>query len=53
MIAYEPVWAIGTGRTPTLDEIAEVHGHIRSELGARFRDGAEIRILYGGSGKRP
>jgi len=49
VIAYEPVWAIGTGRTPTLAEIAEVHGRIRAELSARFRDGAEIRILYGGS----
>ena len=49
VIAYEPVWAIGTGRTPTSAEIAEVHGRIRTDLAARFRDGADFRILYGGS----
>jgi triosephosphate isomerase len=49
VIAYEPVWAIGTGRTPTNPEIGEVHGRIRAELTTRFRDGAEFRILYGGS----
>jgi triosephosphate isomerase len=49
VIAYEPVWAIGTGRTPTNPEIAEVHGRIRVELTTRFRNGAEFRILYGGS----
>jgi triosephosphate isomerase len=49
VVAYEPVWAIGTGRTPTAAEIAEVHGRIRADLKARFRDGAEFRILYGGS----
>jgi triosephosphate isomerase len=49
VIAYEPVWAIGTGRTPTAAEIGEVHGRIRADLTARFRDGAEFRILYGGS----
>jgi triosephosphate isomerase len=49
VIAYEPVWAIGTGRTPTAAEIGEVHGRIRADLAARFRDGAEFRILYGGS----
>jgi len=47
-IAYEPIWAIGTGRTPTLQEIAEIHGLIRDRLGA---GGAKIRILYGGSVK--
>ncbi|HKD21702.1 MAG TPA: triose-phosphate isomerase [Rhizomicrobium sp.] len=51
-VAYEPVWAIGTGRTPTLAEITEMHGHIRAALrrglGAR---GNGIRILYGGSVK--
>jgi len=53
VVAYEPVWAIGTGRTPTLDQIAEVHGRIRTELAARFgEDGAaRVRILYGGSVK--
>jgi triosephosphate isomerase (TIM) len=51
-IAYEPVWAIGTGRTPTLAEVADVHGAIRNALIARFSDAGEtIRILYGGSVK--
>ena len=51
-VAYEPVWAIGTGRTPTLAEIAEMHGHIRAGLKARLGDeGAGVRILYGGSVK--
>jgi triosephosphate isomerase len=51
VIAYEPVWAIGTGRTPTPDDVATVHAHIRSLLKAWFKDGAEMRILYGGSVK--
>ena len=51
VIAYEPVWAIGTGKVPTTDQIAEVHGHIRSRLTARFGDGDGMRILYGGSVK--
>ena len=52
VIAYEPVWAIGTGRTPTLDEIAEVHAHIRAELTRRFgAKAAGMRLLYGGSVK--
>jgi triosephosphate isomerase len=51
-IAYEPVWAIGTGKTPTLDEISEVHTVIRKHLTGRFGDeGRMIRILYGGSVK--
>ncbi|MBJ3784402.1 triose-phosphate isomerase [Devosia sp. MSA67] len=51
IVAYEPVWAIGTGRTPTLDEIRDMHNAIRSRLVSRFGDdkGASIRILYGGS----
>jgi triosephosphate isomerase len=49
VVAYEPVWAIGTGRTPTPAEIAEVHAHIRAALVKRYRDGADMRILYGGS----
>ncbi|MBM3506286.1 MAG: triose-phosphate isomerase [Alphaproteobacteria bacterium] len=50
VIAYEPVWAIGTGRTPTSAEIAEVHQQIRDLLFERFDyDGFAIRILYGGS----
>ena len=52
VIAYEPVWAIGTGRTPTLAEIAEVHGHLRAGLRQRFGAEAEgMRLLYGGSVK--
>jgi triosephosphate isomerase (TIM) len=50
VIAYEPVWAIGTGRTPTLKEIEDVHKHIRDLLFERFDfDGYAMRILYGGS----
>jgi len=51
VIAYEPVWAIGTGRTPTPADVAEVHAHIRAELQRRVRDPAAVRILYGGSVK--
>jgi len=53
VIAYEPVWAIGTGKTPTVEDIAEVHGLIRRELSARFGEaaGQAVRILYGGSVK--
>lgn len=51
VIAYEPVWAIGTGRTPTNDQIAEVHALMRDRLAARFADGADISLLYGGSVK--
>lgn len=52
VIAYEPVWAIGTGRTPTLDQIAEVHDFMRNTLIARFADaGNGMRLLYGGSVK--
>ncbi|MEZ5913793.1 MAG: triose-phosphate isomerase [Paracoccaceae bacterium] len=52
VVAYEPVWAIGTGRTPTLAEIGEVHGFIRARLGERFGAAAgAIRLLYGGSVK--
>jgi triosephosphate isomerase len=46
VIAYEPVWAIGSGRTPAPDEIAAVHGHLRALLGPQR---AGIRLLYGGS----
>ncbi|MFC7050745.1 triose-phosphate isomerase [Emcibacter nanhaiensis] len=52
VIAYEPVWAIGTGRTPTADDVAEVHAAIRNVLTERFGDaGNSVRILYGGSVK--
>jgi triosephosphate isomerase len=51
-IAYEPVWAIGSGLTPTPADIAETHGHIRAHLAKRFgREGEGMRILYGGSVK--
>jgi len=49
VVAYEPVWAIGSGRTPTSAEIAEVHGFIRAELRKRVADAGAVRILYGGS----
>lgn len=51
VIAYEPVWAIGTGKVPTIAQIAEVHAHIRMRLAARFDGGAEFTLLYGGSVK--
>jgi triosephosphate isomerase (TIM) len=53
VIAYEPVWAIGTGLTPTPADIAEVHGFVRLELGRLIgKEGARrLRILYGGSVK--
>ena len=52
IVAYEPVWAIGTGLTPTLGDVAEVHGAIRHDLKKRFgAEGAGMRILYGGSVK--
>ncbi|HEX3674762.1 MAG TPA: triose-phosphate isomerase [Rhizomicrobium sp.] len=51
-VAYEPIWAIGTGRTPTVAEIAEVHAHIRMCLTEKFPGEADgVRILYGGSVK--
>jgi triosephosphate isomerase len=51
-IAYEPVWAIGTGLTPTPADIANMHGFIRDQLAQRFHgEQAQIRILYGGSVK--
>ena len=52
VVAYEPVWAIGTGLTPTPADVAEVHAFIRARLGERYSDaGATVRILYGGSVK--
>ena len=52
VVAYEPVWAIGTGLTPTTDQIAATHSAIRGALSARFGDhGADTPILYGGSMK--
>jgi len=53
IIAYEPIWAIGTGKTPTADDVAEVHAAIRRTLVKRLgeSDGARMRVLYGGSVK--
>ncbi len=51
IVAYEPIWAIGTGRTPTPLDIAAMHAHIRAVLGRRFSGGNGVRILYGGSVK--
>lgn len=53
VVAYEPVWAIGTGRTPSLEDIAEVHDFLRARLSERFGAavGDAVRLLYGGSVK--
>jgi triosephosphate isomerase (TIM) len=52
VVAYEPVWAIGSGQTPTPADVAKVHGFIRGELTRRFGAAGEgVRILYGGSVK--
>jgi triosephosphate isomerase len=52
VVAYEPVWAIGTGLTPTPVDVAEVHAFIRGRLTARYGDeGEKVRLLYGGSVK--
>jgi triosephosphate isomerase len=51
-LAYEPVWAIGSGRTPTHAEVAAVHGFLRTRLAARIGAAADqVRLLYGGSVK--
>lgn len=50
VVAYEPIWAIGTGLIPSLEQIAEVHGVIREALRARYGERA-FRVLYGGSVK--
>lgn len=52
VVAYEPVWAIGTGRTPSIEQIAEVHAFLRARLTARLgSEAAGVRLLYGGSVK--
>ncbi|MEL7212564.1 MAG: triose-phosphate isomerase [Pseudomonadota bacterium] len=53
VVAYEPVWAIGTGLVPSTDQIGEVHDFIRAKLQARFGEGVgrSVRLLYGGSVK--
>jgi triosephosphate isomerase len=51
-VAYEPLWAIGTGHVPTAEQIVQMHAHIRHCLEVRLgREGREVRILYGGSVK--
>lgn len=50
VVAYEPVWAIGSGLTPTPADVADMHRFIRERLGARYGEaGRAVRILYGGS----
>ncbi|MFK7943603.1 MAG: triose-phosphate isomerase [Paracoccaceae bacterium] len=52
VVAYEPVWAIGTGRTPSIEDINDMHAAMRSALGARFGAASDrMRLLYGGSVK--
>jgi len=52
VVAYEPVWAIGTGLTPTAQEVEQIHEFIRKTLSGRFSgEGDKMRILYGGSVK--
>jgi len=52
IVAYEPVWAIGTGRTPSVADVAAMHGFIRARLAERFgQPGTGVAILYGGSVK--
>ena len=51
VVAYEPVWAIGTGKTPTTAEVAAAHAHIRQVLGGLVPDAHAVRLLYGGSAK--
>lgn len=51
VIAYEPVWAIGTGKTATPDDVKAMHSFIRSRLKEQLAEGGDLRILYGGSVK--
>lgn len=51
ILAYEPVWAIGTGKTPTISDIASTHEHLRKRLKSWVSSGADVPILYGGSVK--
>jgi triosephosphate isomerase len=51
VVAYEPVWAIGTGKTPTVAEVAAAHAHIRKVLAELMPDAGAVRLLYGGSVK--
>ncbi len=52
VVAYEPVWAIGTGRTPTASDIEAVHRHLRRQLAGRVAEPERVRLLYGGSVKK-
>jgi triosephosphate isomerase len=49
VVAYEPVWAIGTGLTPSVADIAAAHAHLQKRIGALVRGGNDVRLLYGGS----
>jgi len=51
VIAYEPVWAIGTGKVPATSDVDDVHNHIRSDLKDLMSDADGVRLLYGGSVK--
>jgi triosephosphate isomerase len=51
VIAYEPVWAIGTGKTASTGDVQKMHAFIRAQLQKRFEDGGKFAILYGGSVK--
>lgn len=51
VIAYEPVWAIGTGRTPTVDDVAAMHDHMRVIISDKISGADRVRLLYGGSVK--
>ena len=50
-LAYEPVWAIGSGRTPSVEQVEEMHTRIHALLDSRFRNAGEVAVLYGGSVK--
>ena len=51
VVAYEPVWAIGTGLTATADDAQEMCAAVRDELGRLLSDGEDVKVLYGGSMK--
>lgn len=51
VVAYEPVWAIGTGKVPATSDVDEVHNHIRNDLKSLMEDADGVRLLYGGSVK--
>ncbi|HFB2048906.1 MAG TPA: Triosephosphate isomerase [Hyphomicrobiaceae bacterium MAG_BT-2024] len=50
-VAYEPVWAIGTGLTPSVHDVGGMHTHIRDTLSKKFKNGEKFRLIYGGSVK--